>query len=584
MSFERGSEWRKWDIHIHTPGTAKNDHYGSDSWDSYISKLESLSDIDAFGITDYCSLRNYYKVKRFQDSGRLGGKFIFPNIEFRILPVTGRNVPVNLHILIDPALTREEIERELLSCITLEAYGKTFHCVDSDLISLGREMCAGVSDEDSLWRKGVEQFVVDYSKIRAVLSKAAIRKHVLVGVANGSGDGNSGLRDSSLLTNRQEIYRMSDIIFSANESDVEYFLGKGGDSVEKVIEKYGGLKPCVRGSDAHKLDSVGVFPGNRAAWIKGDLTFEGLRQITFEPYARVRIQDESPEYEYDKTPFSSIVIEEDTPCFTSQDDDVYFKKANIPLNTGLVSIIGGRGSGKSMLVSYMGAGLGKTGQQDLNSKAPTVVVGHRRSISDGEIAYRLSESPQVPYMFISQGQVAKLINDREALNRNIRETIGISQAYSVPTEVRDMAERCINQFYSCVKILGEGGTTYEQKVVALNENIHRNRAFIKSVTSEANKKRIEVYTQKVAARKKLAGIRDDLNALKASIIESIDSVNEEIKRVNSDYFAKHPTYAIPLASYSEAVKKIDETIMPALEAKDKEHATSIQDVREQFKE
>ena len=70
MSFERGSEWRKWDIHIHTPGTAKNDHYGSDSWDSYISKLESLSDIDAFGITDYCSLRNYYKVKRFQDSGR----------------------------------------------------------------------------------------------------------------------------------------------------------------------------------------------------------------------------------------------------------------------------------------------------------------------------------------------------------------------------------------------------------------------------------------------------------------------------------------------------------------------------------
>ena len=24
----KGSEWRKWDLHIHTPGTAKNDNYG----------------------------------------------------------------------------------------------------------------------------------------------------------------------------------------------------------------------------------------------------------------------------------------------------------------------------------------------------------------------------------------------------------------------------------------------------------------------------------------------------------------------------------------------------------------------------
>lgn len=26
---DRGSEWRKWDLHIYTPGTAKNDQYGS---------------------------------------------------------------------------------------------------------------------------------------------------------------------------------------------------------------------------------------------------------------------------------------------------------------------------------------------------------------------------------------------------------------------------------------------------------------------------------------------------------------------------------------------------------------------------
>lgn len=28
--YPKGSEWRIWDLHIHTPGTAKNDQYGND--------------------------------------------------------------------------------------------------------------------------------------------------------------------------------------------------------------------------------------------------------------------------------------------------------------------------------------------------------------------------------------------------------------------------------------------------------------------------------------------------------------------------------------------------------------------------
>lgn len=57
----RGSEWRKWDLHIHTPGTAKNDHYGNSDevWERYIDALEK-SDVTVFGITDYFSMDNYY--------------------------------------------------------------------------------------------------------------------------------------------------------------------------------------------------------------------------------------------------------------------------------------------------------------------------------------------------------------------------------------------------------------------------------------------------------------------------------------------------------------------------------------------
>ena len=87
----RGSEWRKWDLHIHTPGTAKNDYYGNSDevWERYIDALEK-SDVTVFGITDYFSISNYIKVKEYQKQDRLKGKFLLPNVELRIYPVTDK--------------------------------------------------------------------------------------------------------------------------------------------------------------------------------------------------------------------------------------------------------------------------------------------------------------------------------------------------------------------------------------------------------------------------------------------------------------------------------------------------------------
>lgn len=55
--YPKGSEWRIWDLHIHTPGTAKNDQYGNDeaAWEAYIAKLEENTDVAVLGITDYFS-------------------------------------------------------------------------------------------------------------------------------------------------------------------------------------------------------------------------------------------------------------------------------------------------------------------------------------------------------------------------------------------------------------------------------------------------------------------------------------------------------------------------------------------------
>ena len=68
MYTNRGSEWNIWDLHLHTPETAKNNQYGDaeEAWPKFIDKLESL-DIAVYGITDYFSIRNYLKVKEYQE-------------------------------------------------------------------------------------------------------------------------------------------------------------------------------------------------------------------------------------------------------------------------------------------------------------------------------------------------------------------------------------------------------------------------------------------------------------------------------------------------------------------------------------
>ena len=60
--YNRGSEWRKWDLHIHTPFTKLNNNFiveKGDVWDEYCKKIHD-SDVEVFAITDYFSADNYF--------------------------------------------------------------------------------------------------------------------------------------------------------------------------------------------------------------------------------------------------------------------------------------------------------------------------------------------------------------------------------------------------------------------------------------------------------------------------------------------------------------------------------------------
>ena len=113
----RGSEWRIWDLHIHTPESICQDYKNTpESWDKFINCLENLpEDVKVVGITDYYFIDGYEKVMSYKAKGRLKNiEKIFPILEFRIDTFGSGNEnklqKINLHILFDIDETKLETE------------------------------------------------------------------------------------------------------------------------------------------------------------------------------------------------------------------------------------------------------------------------------------------------------------------------------------------------------------------------------------------------------------------------------------------------------------------------------------------
>ena len=130
------------------------------------------------------------------------------------------------------------------------------------------------------------------------------------------------------------------MIFSSRKGDIDYFLGNKGDSKELVIQKCGSMKPCIHGCDAHSENKLFEPDLSRYCWIKAIPTFEGLKQVLYEP-DRVKIQEDKPDKKIGYEVIKSIKILNTNNVFTQ--NEIYF-------NSNLNSIIGGKSSGKSLLL------------------------------------------------------------------------------------------------------------------------------------------------------------------------------------------------------------------------------------------
>ncbi len=98
MNDPRGSYWRRWDLHVHTPYSELNNGFGDD-FDTYAKELLTRAkdnDIACIGITDYFLIDGYKALRKIVDEDTKlealldpscathAKKVLYlPNIEFR---------------------------------------------------------------------------------------------------------------------------------------------------------------------------------------------------------------------------------------------------------------------------------------------------------------------------------------------------------------------------------------------------------------------------------------------------------------------------------------------------------------------
>jgi len=336
----RGSEWRKWDLHVHTPFTKLNNKYKGDSeaqqWDLFCKKVEE-SDVFAFGITDYFSAGNYFKfLEKFKETFSDSCKTFFPNIEFRIDSKNKDGDHIQIHVLFSN-------ESNVLN--KLDDFFTRLKLVSTDDETFKNKYCT----KDDLEKITYEKAMVKIDDLKKQLeSDFSSDDYLIVGLATGYGSIRPGSQDGRGAEYAKEIDKICDAFFG-NPSNVDFFLNRVSGRKHYNLPP----KPVISGCDSHSFDELEnwlgkwvVNDGNKVyiTWIKADLTFEGLKQIIYEPESgeRVKISQIEPDQKDAYKVISKI-------RFTNTSD---FPE-EINFNKNLCSIIGSRSSGKSALLAYV---------------------------------------------------------------------------------------------------------------------------------------------------------------------------------------------------------------------------------------
>lgn len=460
MNSPYGSEWRKWDFHVHTPYSLLNNQYDIDPFDSssnfdnYVIELFTRAiekGVAAIGITDYFMIEGYKRIRTqyldnpekmkecFPDEElrqKVAKIFVFPNIEFRINTFVGKGAnSVNYHVIFSDQIPIREIEDNFLHKLTLTSdFGDERTLTLGNIEAIGKMIKENNGDTGSELLVGLNKITVAPNDILKTLQASNLftNQHLVVipvdedlSVVSWNG------RD--YLT-RKTLYHQCHAYMTSNSGTRKFALAAGNEIAHK--REFGSIKPCIWGSDAHEYDRMFEPDKQRYCWIKADPTFDGLLQILYEPADRVHIQKDKPDSKDPHQVIDSIKFEDER----FQTEPIYF-------NDNLTCIIGGKSTGKSILLRQLAATIDPEHVADREKRSggkgkfvyPKATVQWK----DGTTTSR--KIVYIPQTFLNRTvddteqttEITRIIKD--VLNQN--PTIATAAA-DLQTTLRQIAERC----------------------------------------------------------------------------------------------------------------------------------------------
>jgi ABC-type lipoprotein export system ATPase subunit len=383
--FPRGSEWRQWDLHVHSPASFfwKGQKFSS-TLDTPQDKAlvdEMINSMNAaapavFALMDYWTFDGWFALKkRLQDKEAPELlKTVFPGIELRVSAPT--DVRLNVHAIFSDQVADQDL-RDFRSRLRLALIDQPLS--DEALIRYARQ-----TGEDKLKTHGVKKDDIIHDAEKALAAgniiaeltvesyKDAIEKvpndHALGFVPFNTSDGLESVKWSEHYAYVMTLFRTAPIFEARDDATCSAFVGRKTAQNQKWFKNFFealGNTPRlpVSGSDAHQFvgqagdnnkRGYGDYPSGRITWIKSDPTWLGLQQAIKEPAKRCFIGEQPPKLKLvheNKTFYLDAVKIKKVSGSALKDQ--WFDGAEIPLNADLVAIIGNKGSGKSALADVI---------------------------------------------------------------------------------------------------------------------------------------------------------------------------------------------------------------------------------------
>ncbi len=316
----KGSSWHKWDLHAHTPYAHLNKAYQC-SEEEFMQKLCD-SKIDCIGLTNYFK----FNEKEFELKEKIEkrGIKVFYNLEVRLDYQNKEDQCLDFHIIFSDKVTQQEIDNFLRNA-------------DANVGGTEKKLA-------DLEKDDFDKAVVNFDQLLECLEEESLKlrgKYLLGFLSRGHGSSRSSSNYEKIVKKVHFLIHSSDKQENLKK-DREYWL------------EYN--KPLIQSSDAHEEEKI----GKKYTWIKAEKTFEGLKQIIYEPETRVSIGEEKPQDPLYKIDSVGLNFDEEVKTTNEQDDTPFCYvgfNETLFFSPNFTCVIGGRGSGKSTLLQLIASAI-----------------------------------------------------------------------------------------------------------------------------------------------------------------------------------------------------------------------------------